>query len=131
MIRASNSCVKAAIRGVRLVDGGRNPEAAEHPGALLRNSVLPALHLSVSQAARDLLVTRQTLHRILAGQAAITPDMAVRLEKFCGISSRFWLNRQQIHELARVSGTNRELLSRIPSHLLPTGVLKSMGIADG
>jgi addiction module HigA family antidote len=98
---------------------------------LLRYRVLPALHLSVSQAARDLLVTRQTLHRILAGRAAITPDMAVRLEKFCGIPSRFWLARQQTHELARVSAANRDLLPHIPSRLLPTAVLESMGIADG
>ena len=40
--------------------------SSEHPGALLRDSVLPALKLSVSQAARDLMITRQTLHRILA-----------------------------------------------------------------
>ena len=105
--------------------------SAEHPGALLRDSILPALHLTVSQAARDLLISRQTLHRILAGQAAITPDMAVRIEKLCGISSGFWLDRQQIYEVERVSETNRELLPRIPSRTLPSSVLKRMGIADG
>ena len=91
----------------------------QHPGEFLRGRVLPALHLTVSQAARDLLVTRQTLHRILAGHAAITPDMALRLEKLCGLSSKFWLDRQQSHELAQVSERTRGLLSRIPSHPLP------------
>jgi hypothetical protein len=43
-----------------------------HPGELLREDVLPALGLSVSEAARQLGVTRQTLHRILAGTHGIT-----------------------------------------------------------
>lgn len=101
--------------------------AVEHPGALLRNSILPALDVSVSQAAKDLLITRQTLHRILSGQAAITPDMAIRLEKFCGISSAFWLERQQLHERQHMSDEVRALLSRIPSHQLPDQILKDIG----
>ena len=48
-----------------------------HPGELLREDVLPALKMNVSQAARELGVSRQLLHRILAGQAAVTPEMAV------------------------------------------------------
>lgn len=98
-----------------------------HPGGLLRDCVLPALELSVSQAARDLQITRQSLHRILAGQAAITPDMAVRLEKLCGVHSQFWLSRQQSHELVRVRESNQKLLSLIPSHRLPANVLELIG----
>jgi plasmid maintenance system antidote protein VapI len=49
-----------------------------HLGALLRIYVPPALNLSVGQAARDQQITRQTLHRILAGAAARTPEMAGR-----------------------------------------------------
>ena len=101
-----------------------------HPGLLLRESILPALDLTVTQAARDLLVTRQTLHRILAGQASITPEMAIRLERFCGVSSRFWLERQQVVELQRAADATRNVLPQIPTHRLPTGVLKSMGIVD-
>lgn len=97
--------------------------AETHPGGLLGDCVLPALDLSISQAARDLQITRQSLHRILAGQAAITPDMAVRLEKLCGVPSQFWLNRQQSHELVRVRESNRQLLPLIPSHKLPANVL--------
>ena len=39
-----------------------------HPGTILRDDVLPALNISVSAAARELGLSRQTLHRILAGQ---------------------------------------------------------------
>jgi len=55
-----------------------------YPGALLKEVVLPAIRLSVSEAARQLGVSRQTLHRILAETHAITPQFAVRLGKFCG-----------------------------------------------
>jgi plasmid maintenance system antidote protein VapI len=54
--------------------GQTTAEESEHPGALLRVYVLPALNLSVSQAARDLEITRQMLHRILAGAAGVTPE---------------------------------------------------------
>lgn len=101
--------------------------AETHPGGLLRDCVFPALGLSVSQAARDLQITRQSLHRILAAQAAITPDMAVRLEKLCGVPSQFWLSRQQSHELVRVRELNRQLLPLIPSHKLPANVLDLIG----
>lgn len=104
--------------------------AETHPGGLLRDCVLPALDLSVSQAARDLQIARQSLHRILAGQAAITPDMAVRLEKLCGIPSPFWLRRQQSYELARVRQLNRQLLPLIPSRKLPANVLDLIGVRD-
>jgi len=53
-----------------------------HPGELLREDVLPALRIFVSEAARKLRVSRQTLHKILAGDAGVTPHMAVRLGKF-------------------------------------------------
>ena len=55
-----------------------------HPGAILREDVLPAIGEPVMAVARQLGVTRQHLHRILAEKAPITPDMAVRLGKFCG-----------------------------------------------
>src|SRR5215510_10400995 len=70
-----------------------------HPGQILRDDVLPVLKLSVSEAARQLRITRQTLHRILAGEAAVTPEMAVRLGKFCGNGPELWLRMQQNHDL--------------------------------
>jgi addiction module HigA family antidote len=106
-------------------------EPLDHPGAILREHVLPALRLSVSQAARDLGVARQTLHRILAGNAAITPEMAVRLEKLCGVPSRFWLVRQQDHDLLRVQLASAGSLSRIPQYPLPSEVIKQIGAGHG
>ncbi len=66
-----------------------------HPGTLLRADVLPALELTVTDAAARLGVSRQTLHAILAERTAVTPEMAVRLGKLCGDGGRVWLAMQQ------------------------------------
>lgn len=87
-----------------------------HPGELLREDVLPALELSVSEAARQLGVSRQTLHRIMAGTHAITPEMAVRLGKFCGNGPRLWLAMQQAYDLWHAERRLRDQLERIPTH---------------
>jgi addiction module HigA family antidote len=99
----------------------------EHPGVILREYVLAALGLSVSQAARDLGIARQTLHRILAGNAAITPEMAARLERLCGVPPRFWLDRQQEHDLQRVKLASAAALSRIPLYPLANDIMKQIG----
>jgi addiction module HigA family antidote len=87
-----------------------------HPGELLREDVLPALNLSVSEAARQLRVTRQTLHRVLAGKSAISPEMAVRLGKFCGNGPGLWLRMQQRFDLWHAEKRLRLELEKIPAH---------------
>lgn len=78
----------------------RHPSVAPtHPGAILRDDVLPALRISVSTAAERLGVSRQTLHRILAGTAGVTPEMALRLGKFCGNGPGLWLRLQEDFDL--------------------------------
>jgi addiction module HigA family antidote len=70
-----------------------------HPGEILREDVLPALDLSVTEAAKAMKVSRQTLHRILAGKAGVTPEMALRLGKFCGNGPDIWLRMQESFDL--------------------------------
>jgi antitoxin HigA-1 len=70
-----------------------------HPGAILREDVLPALNLAVSEAARQLGVSRQMLHSILAERSAVSPEMAVRLGRFCGNGASVWLRMQTAHDL--------------------------------
>ncbi|MCE3250100.1 MAG: higA [Geminicoccaceae bacterium] len=55
-----------------------------HPGELLREILADGLKLSVAAAARQLGVSRMTLHRLLRGKQAVTPEMALRLGKLCG-----------------------------------------------
>lgn len=87
-----------------------------HPGEILREDVLPALRLSVSEAARQLRVTRQTLHRILSGRSSVTPEMALRLGRFCGNGPDLWLRMQLAHDLWRAREELRTELEQIPEH---------------
>jgi addiction module HigA family antidote len=87
-----------------------------HPGELLKEDVLPALGLSVSEAARQLGVTRQTLDRILAGTHGITPEMALRLGRFCGNGPGLWLRMQQAYDLWHIERRLRDQLDKIPVH---------------
>jgi addiction module HigA family antidote len=83
---------------------------------MLRDDVLPALKLSVTEAARQLRITRQTLHRILSGEAAITPEMAVRLGRFCGNGPELWLRMQQNYDLWHAERRLRSEVEKIPAH---------------
>jgi antitoxin HigA-1 len=84
-----------------------------HPGEILREDVLPALKLSVSETARRLGVSRQQLHRVLACTHPITTDMALRIGKFAGNGPELWLRMQQAYDLWHVERRMEEDLSKI------------------
>jgi antitoxin HigA-1 len=86
-----------------------------HPGELLREDVLPALGMTVSDAARELRISRQTLHRVLSGTMAVSPEMAVRLGKFCGNGPGLWLRMQAAYDLWHSERRMREEIKRIPT----------------
>lgn len=86
-----------------------------HPGAILREDVLPALNISVIDAARKLGITRQTLHAILSERQAITPAMALRLGKFCCNGPDIWLRLQQQHDLWTAQRELADDIARIPT----------------
>lgn len=71
-----------------------------HPGAILREDVLPTLGLSITAFARSIHVSRQTVHGILAEKKGITPEMALRVGKFLGNGPGLWLRMQQAYDLA-------------------------------
>ncbi len=95
---------------------GRPSRSPTHPGKILKEDVLPTLELSVSEAARQLGVSRQTLQRIIAGTHAITPEMAVRLGHFCGNGPQLWITMQQNYDLWHAERRLRNELKRIPKH---------------
>ena len=72
-----------------------------HPGRGIRENCLEPLGLNVTEAAAVLGVARHTLSRVLNGHAAISPDMAIRLEKAGWSSADFWLRRQTSYDLAQ------------------------------
>jgi len=58
-----------------------------YPGETLREDILPALGLTVKEAAEQLGVARPSLSRVLNGRAAISPEMALRLEQWLGVGN--------------------------------------------
>ncbi len=72
-----------------------------HPGFSIKQNCLEPLGLSVTETARVLGVARHTLSRVLNGHAAVSPEMAIRLEKAGWSNAEFWLRRQTSYDLAQ------------------------------
>ena len=65
-----------------------------HPGAIVRDELIDAAGLSVTEAAERLGVSRTALSRLLNEHAGISPEMALRLSKFFNTSIEMWINLQ-------------------------------------
>ncbi len=76
-----------------------------HPGLTLRDDVLPALGIGVTQAAEQLGVSRVALSRVINGRAGISPDMALRIEAWLGVArggdARVWLAQQSAYDVSQ------------------------------
>ena len=88
-----------------------------HPGTILRDDVLPALNISVAEAARELGLSRQTLHRILAGKLGVSTETALRLGRWCGNGPGIWTRMQQSFDLWHGERAMAVELEAIPSRL--------------
>src|SRR2546425_9441738 len=71
-----------------------------HPGQFVRMEILEPLGLNVTEAARVLGVTRAALSALLNGRAALSPDMALRIEKAFGPKMDTLLRMQIAYEIA-------------------------------
>jgi antitoxin HigA-1 len=65
-----------------------------HPGEIIKADCLNPLELSVTEGAKVLRVTRQTLSNLVNGRAGVSPEMAIRLEKAFGGDAETWLRLQ-------------------------------------
>lgn len=70
-----------------------------HPGETLKEDVLPALGLTVTEAAEQLGVSRVALSRVLNGRAAISAEMAIRLGQWLENDPEVWLRAQLQYDL--------------------------------
>lgn len=68
--------------------------APMHPGALLRDEILPACGKPKAEIARLLGISRQQLYDILDESRPVSPSVAVRLGKLFGNGPRLWANMQ-------------------------------------
>jgi addiction module HigA family antidote len=69
-----------------------------HPGVFIRGEIVDELRLTVSETAKILGVRRATLSDLLNGNAALSPEMALRIEKAFGVKMETLLNMQAWHD---------------------------------
>ena len=88
------------------------------PGASIKDACLDPLGLSVTEGARILGVARHTLSRVVNGQAGISPEMAIRLEKAGWSNADHWLRVQTAYDLAqaRRRAANIKVRRYLPQH---------------
>ncbi len=84
-----------------------------HPGAILREDVLPSLNISQTELADRLGVSRRTVSQILHEHRPLTPDMAIRLAHFLGTTPESWLNMQQALDVWELQRKNARIYDQI------------------
>jgi antitoxin HigA-1 len=82
------------------------------PGEVLNEEFLIPLGISQYRVAKEIGVPARRINEIVHGQRAITPDTALRLGKYFGVSAQFWLNLQARYDL-QMGERSSDFLSRI------------------
>ncbi len=80
-----------------------------HPGRTIKHDCLEPLELTVTEGARVLGVARPTLSNVINGKAAISPEMAIRLEKAFGSTADAWLRMQAAYDLAQARRREKDI----------------------
>ncbi len=74
-----------------------------HPGSILREDILPELNLSVTEAAKQLGVSRVSLSRLINEKAGISPEMALKIENWLGVEhggrAELWAGMQLDYDM--------------------------------
>nr|WP_297451153.1 HigA family addiction module antitoxin [Ferrovum sp.] len=93
-----------------------------HPGLTLRDDVLPALGLTVTEAAQQLNVAHATLSRVINGRSAISPEMALRIEAWLGVErggeARLWIAEQSAYDMWQAE----QRIKVTPLHVQPAPI---------
>lgn len=90
-----------------------------HPGAVLREDVLPRLQgMSVTAFARNLGVSRQTLHAVLAERSGVSAEMALRLGALLGNGAQLWVDMQTKYDLWQAEARLHDELGRMQPLML-------------
>ena len=82
-------------------DAPMNHRITTHPGAILREEFLSPLAMSARALAGAIRVPPNRVSEILKEERSVTADTAIRLGRFFGTTSEFWLNLQQAYDLSR------------------------------
>ena len=88
------------------VEGNMTPP---HPGDFIRTEIVDEFGLSVTAAAEVLGVRRATLSDLLNGKAALSPEMALRVEKVFGVGMDMLLRMQAWYDASRMRARADEI----------------------
>ncbi|HNQ58615.1 MAG TPA: HigA family addiction module antitoxin [Candidatus Desulfobacillus denitrificans] len=96
-------CRRCGPGGLSLMKTLRNPNRRPtHPGAILREDVLPALAMTQTEFAERLGVSRLSVSELLHGKRAMTPEMAARVARLLNTTPESWLRMQEAVDLWEV-----------------------------
>jgi addiction module HigA family antidote len=70
-----------------------------HPGEILLEEFLKPMGISQYRLAKDISVPARRINEVVHGTRAISPDTALRLSRYFGLSERFWINLQARYNL--------------------------------
>jgi antitoxin HigA-1 len=70
-----------------------------HPGEILLEEFLKPMELSQYRLAKEINVPARRINEIVHGKRSISPDTALRLSRYFGLSERFWMNLQTRYDL--------------------------------
>jgi addiction module HigA family antidote len=70
-----------------------------HPGEILLEEFLEPMGISQYRLAKDISVPPRRINEIVLGKRAVTPDTALRLSLYFGLSERFWMNLQTRYDI--------------------------------
>jgi antitoxin HigA-1 len=91
-----------------------------HPGELLREEFLEPMGITAYQLAKDIGVPAPRVYDVVAEKRGISPDTALRLSRYFGMSEGYWVNAQAHYDLqvAKDRGGDRiekEVRPRVPA----------------
>jgi addiction module HigA family antidote len=93
----------------------RNPNRKPtHPGAILREDVLPALRMTQTKFAQSLMVSRLTISELLHEKRGLSPDLAARIGRLTRTSPESWLRMQAAVDLWEVNQHPERLMAILP-----------------
>ena len=84
-----------------------------HPGALIREVILPETGVTVSELAERCGVARNTMSKVINERGDVTEDLAIRLSRVLGSTPRFWLGMQANLDLYKAEQKNKTIYQRM------------------
>ena len=87
-----------------------------HPGEVLLEEFLKPMGLSQNRVGREIGVPPRRINEIVLGKRSVTPDTALRLARYFGLSEEFWLGLQMDYDLEEA---RRALSSKIRREVHP------------